>query len=143
MVRAPGPRLNQRAGRTPLGFVDLVLGEERRRTQPRCSARTSGNPFETVEMLNALRRDGVLTAGPAGWRWDSAAVRAHLDWSEVAGLLAARVDALPSTSRRLADSMACLGGRAELTLLQAATGESAAAVDQMLAPALDEGRHAG
>ena len=35
--------------------------------------------------------------------------------------------------------MACLGGRAELSLLQAATGEPAGVVDQALAPALDEG----
>ena len=35
--------------------------------------------------------------------------------------------------------MACLGGRAELSLLQAATGEPAGVVEQALAPALDEG----
>ena len=35
--------------------------------------------------------------------------------------------------------MACLGGRAELSLLQAATGEPAGVVDQALAPALEEG----
>ena len=45
---------------------------------------TSGNPYETVELLNALRRDGVLTAAAGGWRWDAAAVRAHLGRSEVA-----------------------------------------------------------
>ncbi|WP_346279691.1 GAF domain-containing protein [Pseudonocardia sp.] len=39
----------------------------------------------------------------------------------------------------MAEAMACLGGRAELSLLQAATGESAGVVDQALAPALDEG----
>ena len=100
---------------------------------------TSGNPYETVELLNALRRDGVLTATADGWRWDEAAVRAHLGQSEVAGLPAARVEAMPAASRQLVEAMACLGGRAELSLLQAATGESAAVVDQALAPALDEG----
>ena len=191
----------QWAGRTPLGFVDLVLSEEpveglllvgayregdvdaahplaalvsRWRDQagvrhlrldnlpvsgsvamvaemlhvdPAAAAglaevigpHTSGNPYETVELLNALRRDGVLTATAAGWRWDAAAVRAHLGQSEVAGLLAARVAALPAPSRQLVEAMACLGGRAELSLLQAATGEPASVVDQALAPALDEG----
>jgi predicted ATPase/signal transduction histidine kinase len=100
---------------------------------------TGGNPYETVELLNALRRDGPLAATAAGWRWDEAAVRAHLGRSEVAGLLAARAEALPEKSRRLAEAMACLGGRAELSLLQAATGESADVVDQALAPALEEG----
>ena len=56
---------------------------------------TRGNPYETVELLDALRRDGLLAGSAAGWRWDEAAVRAHLGRSEVAGLLAARAAALP------------------------------------------------
>jgi signal transduction histidine kinase len=100
---------------------------------------TRGNPYETVEVLNALRRDGLLTSTVAGWRWDEAAVRAHLGRSDVAGLVAARAADLPEESRRVAEAMACLGGRAELSLLQAATGEPAGVVDQALAPALDEG----
>ena len=100
---------------------------------------TRGNPYETVELLNALRRDGLLTATAAGWRWDEAAVAAYLGRSEVAGLLAARAAALPEESRAMMESMACLGGRAELSLLQAATGEPADVVDQALAPALEEG----
>jgi signal transduction histidine kinase len=39
----------------------------------------------------------------------------------------------------MAEAMACLGGRAELSLLQAATGQPADTTDQALAPALDEG----
>ena len=100
---------------------------------------TSGNPYETVELLNALRGDGVLAATANGWRWDTAAVRARLSQSELAGLPRARADAMPPASRRLVEAMACLGGRAGLSLLQAATGEPAAVVDQALAPALDEG----
>ena len=64
---------------------------------------------------------------------------AHLGRSEVAELLAARAAALPAESRRVVEAMACLGGRAELSLLAAATGEPAGVVDQALAPALDEG----
>ncbi|MCU1661591.1 MAG: serine/threonine protein kinase [Pseudonocardia sp.] len=100
---------------------------------------TSGNPYEAVELLNALRRDGLLTVTAAGWRWDNAAVRSHLGGSDVAGLLAARVDAMPPTSRQAVEAMACLGGRAELSLLQTATGAPASGLEQMLAPALDEG----
>ena len=83
---------------------------------------TGGNPYETVELLNALRSEGAFVATAAGWRWDAGAVRAHLGHSEVAGLLAARVEAMPSTSRQTVEAMACLGGRAELSLLQTATG---------------------
>src|SRR5580700_1965358 len=100
---------------------------------------TRGNPYETVELLHALRRDQLLTPAAAGWRWDDAAVRAHLGRSEVAGLLAARAAALPERSRAMLESMACLGGRAEVSVLQVAAGVPAGAVEQRLAPALDEG----
>jgi predicted ATPase/signal transduction histidine kinase len=100
--------------------------------------RTSGNPYETVELLNALRRDGLLAGTTAGWRWDTTAVRARLGGSEVAGLLAG-LAALPTPSRRVLEAMACLGGRVELSLLQTATATPAGVVEQALAPALDEG----
>jgi predicted ATPase/signal transduction histidine kinase len=191
----------QWAGRTPLGFVDLVLGEDpveglllvgayrdvdmdpahplaaplaRWRDQAgvvhlrlgnlpasgsldmvaevlhvgRATAEglaaaitphARGNPYETVELLNALRRDGALTPSPGGWRWDAAAVRARLGGSEAAGLLARRVEALPAPAREMVEAMACLGGRAEPGVLQAATGAPAGAVKQALAPALGEG----
>jgi predicted ATPase/GAF domain-containing protein len=99
----------------------------------------SGNPYQTVELLNALRRDGLLTVTADGWRWDEAAVRAHLGEAAVAGLAAALAEAMPAASRALVEAMACLGGRAEVSLLQTATGEPADAVDQALAPALGEG----
>jgi signal transduction histidine kinase len=189
----------QWAGRTPLGFVDLVLSEEpvdglllvgayregdvdaahplaaplsRWRGRPgvrhlrldnlpasssvtmvaemlhadRAAAarlvdviepHTHGNPYETVELLNTLRGDGSVTATAAGWRWDEAAVRAHLGQPEIAGHLAARVHAMPPQSRQMVEAMACLGGRAVVDVLQAATGGPASVVDQ-LAPALDE-----
>jgi predicted ATPase/signal transduction histidine kinase len=100
---------------------------------------TSGNPYETVELLNTLRRDGVLTATATGWRWDAAAVRVHLDRSEVAGLVVTRVKAMPARSRRAVEAMACLGGRAELSMLRTAIDASSGEAEQALAPALDDG----
>ncbi|GLY88300.1 hypothetical protein Airi02_062290 [Actinoallomurus iriomotensis] len=191
----------QWAGRTPLGFIDMLLSEEptdglllvgayreagvdathpltaslsRWRDQPGVrhlrlanlpvsgtitmvaemlrvdaataagladviSPYTSGNPYETVELLNTLRSGGALTATAAGWRWDAAAVRAQLGRSEVAGLLASRVKDLPARSRRVVEAMACLGGRAELTVLRTAIAASAGVVENALAPALDDG----
>jgi signal transduction histidine kinase len=99
----------------------------------------SGNPYETVELLNALRRDGLLTATAEGWRWEAAAVRTRLGQSELAALSAARVDALPAPARQMVEAMACLGGRAELSLLRAASGEPTDALSGALAPAMDEG----
>ena len=94
---------------------------------------TSGNPYETVEVLNALRRDGLLTAAPTGWQWDAAAIRDHVGGAEVAPDRA-RVEAMPRASTELLEAMACLGGRAELRVLRTATGEPAAVVGQPARP---------
>jgi diguanylate cyclase (GGDEF)-like protein len=100
---------------------------------------THGNPYVTVELLNALRHDGLLTPTADGWRWDQAAIhRRYLGEAEVATLLAARIDAMPPECRAMLEAMACLGGRTELSLLQAATAEPASVVEQRLAPALDD-----
>jgi signal transduction histidine kinase len=100
---------------------------------------TSGNPYETVELLNALRRDGVLKLTVDGWHWNEELTRAHLERSEIAELLTARVGALDPQPRQMVEAMACLGGRAQLSLLQDATGESVTVVDQMLEPMLEDG----
>jgi signal transduction histidine kinase len=100
---------------------------------------TGGNPYETIELLNALRRDGLLVLTAGGWQWDEAAVRAHLGRSEVAELLGGRVAAMPPASRTLVESMACLGGRIELKVLEAACGLPERAVGDALVAALEEG----
>lgn len=100
---------------------------------------TRGNPYETVELLESLRRDGLLTVTDDGWQWDADAVRAHLGRSEVAGLIEGRMALLPAPSRQLLETMACLGGRAEFTVLQTAVGEQTDEVERRLAPAFDEG----
>ncbi|MFC4070970.1 diguanylate cyclase domain-containing protein [Actinoplanes subglobosus] len=81
--------------------------------------RTRGNPFDTVELLNALRREGVLVPDGGGWRWDAAAVRDFAGHGDVVALLTARIDALPADTRGAIDMMACLGGEVPLDLLGA------------------------
>ena len=100
---------------------------------------TRGNPYEIVELLNGLRRDGVLTATASGWRWDAADARARLDRPELVGMLATPAAAMPAPTRQLVEVMACLGGRVTVSTLEAAMGETAGVVAQLLAPAIDEG----
>ena len=95
---------------------------------------TQGNPFETVELLNILRRNGILTPTSHGWRWDEPAVRSLLDRAAADARPTARLAAIPPTSREMVEVMACLGGRVELGVLAAATAESADVVEQRLAP---------
>ncbi|WP_326836018.1 AAA family ATPase [Amycolatopsis rhabdoformis] len=101
--------------------------------------RTSGNPYETVQLLTALARHGVLNATSAGWQWAPAAVRAHLGPAEDCDFLASQIQALPPRSRQLVEAMACLGGQVEQEVLRTATGEPGNAVAQGLAPPADEG----
>ena len=99
---------------------------------------TRGNPYETVELLNTLRQEEILIPTSAGWSWDEPALSSLLTRSKVAELAMARLAGLPSACRGVLEAMACLGGRAELSVLAVATG-SADVVEQRLAPALEEG----
>ncbi|MEV4414515.1 diguanylate cyclase [Catellatospora sp. NPDC049609] len=101
--------------------------------------RTHGNPYDTVELINSLRRDRVLTLGPDGWDWESAELSRHLRQADIADMWTTRLRALPTDTRLLVEIMACLGGRADLELLQVAGGRPAAEIEERLVPALDDG----
>ncbi|HVZ44938.1 MAG TPA: AAA family ATPase [Ramlibacter sp.] len=85
-------------------------------------ALTSGNPFDTLEMLNALRRDGVLVLAESGWQWDEERVRRFVGRGNVVDLLAARVARLPPPSRELLQLASCLGNPVDCRLLATAAG---------------------
>ena len=100
---------------------------------------TGGNPYETVELLNGLRREGILRPTASGWSWDRARLEQRLARQNVGELLEARVDGLPPASRWVTEAMACLGGEVSLDVLAAATGLGQSELRQRLAPALDDG----
>jgi predicted ATPase/signal transduction histidine kinase/predicted Ser/Thr protein kinase len=102
-------------------------------------ALTSGNPFDTMEMLNALRRERVLVLSEQGWRWDDAAVRRFVGRGNVVDLLAARIARLPAASRDAVEIMSCLGHSADRMLLLAATGSSADVLQESLRVPLEDG----
>ena len=102
-------------------------------------ARTGGNPFDTLELLNALRRDGALVPDGDRWCWDPVTVRRFVGSGDVVDLLAARIEALPAPGRHLLEVMACLGGDVDLRLLQVACGEPAAVIDTGLLPGVEDG----
>ncbi|MDT3445353.1 diguanylate cyclase [Pseudofrankia sp. BMG5.37] len=193
----------QWAGRTPLGFVDLLLGGEEQvegllmvgayresevdtahplapmlarwrrqpvgpyhlrlgnltpegqagmvadllRLAPRPAAElarliapaTGGNPNDTVELLNSLRHEGVLVCDDRGWRWDQSTLRGRLEHVDVTELLAAHVAALPPNTRDVLAVMACLAGRVDLDLLEAAAGLPVDEVERRLGPAFTNG----
>ncbi|MGA2124885.1 MAG: AAA family ATPase, partial [Xanthobacteraceae bacterium] len=139
------PPLLRLANLAPVDLAGLLAGmlrlptTEAIRLAEGLGARTSGNPFDTVELVNALRRDGVLVATATGWNWDEAAIRRHVGQGDVIDLLSSRIAELPDPTRELLQIMACLGAEVELGLLQAASGLEAAALGDLLAPALEDG----
>ncbi|WOB08112.1 diguanylate cyclase domain-containing protein [Piscinibacter gummiphilus] len=101
--------------------------------------RTGGNPFDTVELVNALRHDGALVQGEGGWQWDATAIRRHVGRGEVVDLLQRRMGRLPAPTGHLLETMACLSGEVEFGLLGCAVGLDAEALHARAAPALEDG----
>ncbi|MDT4992678.1 MAG: hypothetical protein QOH97_2570 [Actinoplanes sp.] len=130
----------------PPGQADVLVGEVLRLPTSRARALaavlhrwTSGNPYDTLELINALRRGGVLTLADDGWRWDDRAIEDHVGQTGVVAILQERVDRLPVTAQRLLQAMACLGGETEMQLLARALDVPVAVVVEQLVPPLEEG----
>jgi predicted ATPase len=100
---------------------------------------TDGNPFDTMELVNALRRDGVLTQGEHGWQWDDIAIRWHTDRTDAVELLTSRIASLPEPAPSVIAVMVCLGGEVELGLLEAASDLPGVTVREALVAPLEEG----
>ncbi|MEU4155350.1 AAA family ATPase [Actinoplanes sp. NPDC026670] len=102
-------------------------------------ARTGGNPYDSVEVVNSLRREGVLVLGGDGWQWDAKAVRRHVGRADVLELVMARIDTLPPPTRELLAMTALLGSEVTVDLLAVAAGHCAEVVEERLLPALEDG----
>jgi diguanylate cyclase (GGDEF)-like protein len=101
--------------------------------------RTGGNPYDSLELVNALRRDGALVPGDTGWTWDPMSVRQHIGSGDVVDLLNSRLSALPEATRTMVTAMACLGTEIDLDLLAAAGAGTGESVEEDLRPALEDG----
>ncbi|WP_020466446.1 diguanylate cyclase domain-containing protein [Singulisphaera acidiphila] len=141
----PAPR-RLRLQNLPPADLGTLLEEMLRLRPPEASRlaavlgdRTGGNPYDTVELVNALRQDGALSLGPEGWGWNEATVRRFVGRSEVVDLLTARIDRLPFDSGVLLETMACLAGEVGLDLLAAASGLTASELEARLGPPLEDG----
>ncbi|MEN3305379.1 MAG: hypothetical protein V7603_1581 [Micromonosporaceae bacterium] len=124
---------------TLLGEMLRLPAVEATRLAEAVGSRTGGNPYDTVEMINGLRRDGALLLGPDGWTWDAGTLRGYLGRGDVVDLLSARIGTLPAPTLALLEVLACLGGEVQLDLLQAASDLPAIAVEERLLPSLEDG----
>ncbi|RSZ58973.1 AAA family ATPase [Massilia atriviolacea] len=93
-------------------------------------ARTHGNPFDTIELLDALRQQGLCDAP------DPARIDAFIAQRDVSSLLALRIARLPPAPRLMLQVLACLGGAVDAQVLALAAGIDTAALEPALADAL-------
>lgn len=100
---------------------------------------SKGNPYESLELLNALRADGVLRLGREGWSWDEQELGRYARLRGVMGLVALRLAEFPEETGRLLRMMACLGNETRTDLLAAADSLGEDQLLSGLAPALEEG----
>lgn len=138
--------LQLRLGSLPSAHLATLLREmlrlspaEATRLAAAIGARTGGNPYDTIELVNALRRDGILGLGEAGWTWDEAAIQRYIGQGDVVDQLSARIDNLPAETRPVVEIMACLGGEVEFGLLQVASESAPEVLEEKLEPALEDG----
>ncbi len=131
----------------PAAAVQTLLGDllriDERAAAPLAGTiarRTDGNPYDTLELLNALRRDGVLVPGIDGWQCNADDLHRHVGRRDVLDLLGDCIDELPASTRGVLEIMACLGGEVEVGLLAAAAGLDVLGVNAHLLPALEDGR---
>ncbi len=104
-------------------------------------AKTSGNPFFTVELLNVLYREGALRPDPerGQWRWEDTALLARPVSANVADLLAENLADLADATAETLVAAAGLGNACTFGLLARATGTDAETLAERLTPALERG----
>lgn len=104
-------------------------------------AKTGGNPFFTLEFIQALDRDGVLRHDPepGAWQWETASIASRPASANVADFLAAGLTELADTTAEALVALACLGNACTLERLALATGATPEALAGQLQPALERG----
>ena len=81
---------------------------------------TSGNPFYTEELINALIEAGDLVGHPGHYRLMTTLERLVVP-ANVRAVLAARIDRLPEAAKRLLQTAAVIGKQFGVPLLEAVT----------------------
>ncbi|BCY11916.1 AAA family ATPase [Actinoplanes sp. L3-i22] len=99
----------------------------------------AGNPYATVELINALRAEGLLTPASAGWVWNPSDVRAFVARHRLPQLLAVRLAQQAPPTRYLLTALTCLGADVRPELLALATGTLPATLPARLSPAVADG----
>ena len=81
--------------------------------------KTAGSPFFVIQFLHTLAAEGLLAFdhNAARWRWDLERIHAKSYTDNVVDLMALKLSRLPVETQQVLQQMACLGNRAEMTML--------------------------
>ncbi|MBK1718344.1 AAA family ATPase [Thiocystis violacea] len=107
----------------------------------RLHGKTGGNPFFTLELINALHREGALRLDREQWRWvweDAALLNSPVS-ANLVDLLASGLAELPDETADALLAAACLGNEVSLGRLALVTGASPRALAESLTPVLERG----
>ncbi|MFP2907841.1 AAA family ATPase [Pyxidicoccus sp. 3LFB2] len=81
--------------------------------------KTAGNPFFTLQFLEALHDERLIgfDARAGAFRWDMERIRAKGFTDNVVQLMVGKLERLPADTREALTQLACLGSAAEVSLL--------------------------
>ena len=81
--------------------------------------KTAGSPFFVIQFLHTLAAEGLLAFDhdAALWQWDLERIHAKSYTDNVVDLMAVKLSRLPFETQQALQQMACLGNRAEMTML--------------------------
>jgi histidine kinase len=144
-----GARL-QRLALEPLSLRDTIelVGDAMRRPHAAVAdaarviwTKTEGNPFFLYQFLQSLHDDGHLVIDPSvgGFTIDASVLEQTGVTANVAELLARKLGRLPADTREVLQIAAAIGNRFDLAMLATVAQREPAAVERVLAPALDGG----
>ncbi|WP_224246035.1 trifunctional serine/threonine-protein kinase/ATP-binding protein/sensor histidine kinase [Hyalangium gracile] len=102
-------------------------------------AKTGGNPFFLLQLLQTLYQDGLLVRAPGGgWRWDEAGVKAKGYSDNVVEFMAGRLRQLPEPTQQLLRLAACVGNAFSAPTLALLGSLESLELERRLEPALHE-----
>ncbi|XXX76529.1 AAA family ATPase [Sorangium sp. So ce134] len=104
-------------------------------------AKTHGNPFFTIQYLEAVCRDGHLrfSSETGAWRWNIADIERMEVADNVVDLMVRRIRSLRASTQRVLKLAACIGNQFDLRILALLHQKDLRATDDDLWDALDAG----
>ena len=103
--------------------------------------KTGGNAFFVNQFIAALAEEGLLAfdSDRRGWKWDIDRIRAKGFTANVADLMAAKMNRLPTATQEALGSLACLGSVAAVATIDLISGSEKEAVHAALWQAVQAG----